>query len=117
MVPYSAIASATFSPSTWPMHRLLIPPAHARHSSEIFSCEASKYQFQSNARKKTELTSSTTLTDPKHCPAPPDNPGSLRCFHRSVLSRLRCHFYRIPMKRTVQSEAVGHLFSGELVKC
>ena len=66
--------------------------------------------------EETELTSSTTLTDPKHCPAPPDDPGSLRHFHRSVLSQSRCHFYKIPMKRTVQSEAVGHLFSGELVK-
>jgi len=66
--------------------------------------------------EETELTSSTTLTDPEHCPAPPDDPGSLRRFHRSVPSRSRCHFYRIPMKRTVQNEAVGHLFYGELVK-
>jgi len=67
--------------------------------------------------EETELTSSTTLTDPKLCPAPLDDPGSLRCFHRSILSWLRCHFYRIPMKRTVQNKAVRHLFSGELVKC
>ena len=60
--------------------------------------------------EETEFTSSTTLTDPEHRPAPPDDPGSLRRFHRSVPSRSRCHFYRIPMKRTVQSEAVRHLF-------
>ena len=68
--------------------------------------------------EETKLTSSTTLTDPEHHPAPPDGPGSLRCFHRSVPSQSRCHFYRIPMKRTVQSKAVGHLFqvSGELVE-
>jgi hypothetical protein len=68
--------------------------------------------------EETELTSSTTLTDPERQPAPPDDPGSLRRSHRSVPSRSRCHFYRIPMKRTVQSEAVGHLFqvSGELIE-
>jgi hypothetical protein len=38
--PYSAIASAPSSPSAWPMLRLSIPPAHARHSLEIFGCEA-----------------------------------------------------------------------------
>ena len=66
--------------------------------------------------EETELTSSTTLTDPEHHPAPPGDPGSLIRFHRSVLSQSRCHFYRKPMKRTVQSEAVEHWFNGELVK-
>ena len=66
-------------------------------------------------KEETELTSSTTLTDPEHHLAHLDDPGSLRRFHRSVPSQLRCHFYRILMKRTVQNEAVGHLFSGELV--
>lgn len=66
--------------------------------------------------EETELTSSTTLTYPEHCPSPPDDPGSLRRFHRSVPSRSRCHFYRISMKRTVQSEAVEHWIIGELVK-
>ena len=68
--------------------------------------------------EETKPTSSTTLTDPKHHLAPPDDPGSQRHFHRSVPSQLRCHFYRTLMKRTVQSEAVRHLFqvSGELVE-
>lgn len=65
--------------------------------------------------KETELTSSTTLTDPERHSAPPDDPKSLRHFHRSVQSRSKYHSYRIPMKKTVQSEAVGNLFS-ELVK-
>ena len=71
--------------------------------------------FQSNARRN-KTYGSTTLTDPKHHPAPPGDPGSLIRFHRSVLSQSRCHFYRKPMKRTVQSEAVEHWFNGELVK-
>jgi hypothetical protein len=68
--------------------------------------------------EETELTSSTILTDPERRPAPPDDSGSLRRFHRSVPSRSRCHFYRILMKRKVQSEAVGHLFqvSGDLIE-
>ena len=81
---------------------------------------AVKHQLSSKAvvEEETELTCSTTLTDREHRPARPDDSGSRRHFYRSVPSRSRCHFYRIPMKRTVQSEAVGHWFQvrGELAE-
>lgn len=59
--------------------------------------------------EETILTSSTTLKAPGHCPAPPDDPESLRHFHRTVQSPSTSRFYRIPMTKTMQSEAVMHV--------